>query len=289
MERLFVPFLKVRLVQLIVRTIEGMAHHDVTDRAAAVAYYALLSILPLILGVIAILGLFLPSAAVKEALHAFFHQNIPAYASFLENNIENIIKMRGTFGILSALGLLWTGSALFSSLNRAINRSCGISVGKSAPFHKRKLWELSMSLGIIIVFIFSWGVSLLVSILPEGLSGMLSLNVLTGFLSFILLFLVLSLIYKFIPNCKMHWRFIWPGALLAAVLLEGLQVLFSVYITSFASFELIYGSITAIVIVLLWVYFSALAVILGAEFITQYSLMKLNPGGEEKLNTKGPR
>jgi membrane protein len=250
----------VRLVQLIVRTIEGMAHHDVTDRAAAVAYYALLSILPLILGVIAILGLFLPSAAVKEALHAFFQQNIPAYASFLENNIENIIKMRGTFGILSALGLLWTGSALFSSLNRAINRSCGISVGKSAPFHKRKLWELSMSLGIIIVFIFSWGVSLLVSIL-----------------------------YKFIPNCKMHWRFIWPGALLAAVLLEGLQILFSVYITSFASFELIYGSITAIVIVLLWVYFSALAVILGAEFITQYSLMKLNPGGEEKLNTKGPR
>ena len=184
----------------------------------------------------------------------------------------------GTLGILSALGLLWTGSALFSSLNRAINRVCGLGDRQLRPFHRRKLWELVMSLGIVIIFFFSWGISFVISLLPERFSGPLSLNLTTGLLSFILMFLIVSLVYKFIPNCKTYWRFVWPGALLAAILLEALQLIFSVYLIDFTRFQLVYGSIAAVVILLLRVYFSALAVIVGAEFTTQYGLLKSTPG-----------
>jgi membrane protein len=81
------------------------------------------------------------------------------------------------------------------------------------------------------------------------------------------------LLYKFVPNTKTHWRSVWPGALLAAALFELARTLFIFYLDNFANYQLIYGSITSIIILLIWIYYSAFIMILGAEFTFQYSRM----------------
>ena len=84
------------------------------------------------------------------------------------------------------------------------------------------------------------------------------------------MFAVFLLLYKLIPNTRTYWRDIWPGALLAAVLFEIARALFIFYINNYANYQLIYGSIASIIVLLVWIYYSAFIMILGAEFAFQY-------------------
>jgi membrane protein len=96
----------------------------------------------------------------------------------------------------------------------------------------------------------------------------------TKLAAFLLIFLVFLLLYKFIPNTKTYWRGVWPGALLVALLFELARTLFIFYLDNIANYQLIYGSITSIIVLLVWIYYSSLIMILGAEFTFQYSLMR---------------
>jgi membrane protein len=89
--------------------------------------------------------------------------------------------------------------------------------------------------------------------------------------AFLLLLAVFLLLYKFIPNVKTHWRYVWPGALLAAILFEIARTVFVLYLEKYANYQLIYGSIASIIVLLVWIYYSAFITILGAEFTFQYS------------------
>ena len=78
--------------------------------AAEIAYYAFLSLFPLMLGLIAILGLFLPSATVQQQIINFFAQYLPGSVSILQTSIPGIIELRGAFGIIGIVGLVWSGT-----------------------------------------------------------------------------------------------------------------------------------------------------------------------------------
>ena len=92
--------------------------------------------------------------------------------------------------------------------------------------------------------------------------------------SFVLTLAVFLLIYKFMPNTRTYWRYIWPGAVVGAVLFEAAKNLFIVYLSRFASFENVYGSLTPVIVLLLWAYISALILILGAELSSEYGRMR---------------
>ena len=115
--------LKVSVVQLIARTAEESGNHDAGQRAAGVAYYAIISIFPLLLGLIAVFGFFLPSLNLQDQLLKFVGNNIPGATDILKDNIANVIKLRGVMSILSIVILFWGASALFSSISLAINRA----------------------------------------------------------------------------------------------------------------------------------------------------------------------
>src|SRR4030043_651539 len=86
--------LKIPVVQLISRTAEGAGNHDATQRAAGVAYYAFLSIFPLLLGLIAVFGFFLPSVNLQDELLKFVAKNLPGATDVIRQNITSIIKLR---------------------------------------------------------------------------------------------------------------------------------------------------------------------------------------------------
>ena len=268
--------LKGSVVQLIARTAEESGNHDAGQRAAGVAYYAIISIFPLLLGLIAVFGFFLPSLNLQDQLLKFVGNNIPGATNILKDNIANVIKLRGVMSILSIVILFWSASALFSSISLAINRAWNVI--RHRNFFIRKASELGMVFGTGILFLLSLGASSIITIMHGVLNlpttSLVMVYVSTKLAAFLLIFLVFLLLYKFIPNTKTYWRGVWQGALLVAVLFELARTLFIFYLDNFANYQLIYGSITSIIVLLVWIYYSSLIMILGAEFTFQYSLMR---------------
>jgi membrane protein len=268
--------LKIRLVKLISLTAAGSGNHDAAQRAAGVAYFAVLSIFPLLLGLIALFGVFLPALNLQDKLMTFVGDNLPGSIDIIRQNLTSIIKLRGILGVLSIIFLFWSGSTMFSAVSLAINRAWDIS--RNRPFFVRKSRELGMALGTGILFLLSLGASAVISILsrvpdmPE--SGLMIANVSSRLAAFLLMLAVFLLLYKLIPNTRTYWRNIWPGALLAAVLFEIARIVFIFYLENFANYQLIYGSIASIIILLIWIYYSAFIMILGAEFSFQYGRMR---------------
>jgi len=269
--------LKIPAVRLISRTAEKLGDIDATHRAASVAYYAFLSIFPLLLGLIALFGFFLPSVNLQDELLKFVGENIPGATSILKQNIASIIELRGAMGVLSIVILFWGASAMFTAISLAINRAWDIH-RYHRSFFIRKGSELGMVFGIGILFLLSLGASAIISILRGVLNlpatDLIILNIGSRLVAFLLILTVFLLLYKLIPNTRTYWRYIWPGALLAAVLFEIARTLFVFYLENFANYQLIYGSIASIIILLVWIYYSAFIMILSAEFTFQYGRMR---------------
>ena len=265
--------LKKPAVQLVVRTARQLGQDNATDMAGSIAYFGILSIFPLLLGIISILGFFLPSEAVQRQVFQFIEANLPASIDLVGQNISHIIRLRGTVGIASLLGLFWSGSAIFGAIGRVMNRAWGIQ--KRRPFYLRKLRNTILALGTSILFFLSLGLTSFSAIIP-----LTELRVMERFMSLVspplgllVTFTVFSLIYMFMPNIKTPWRHIWPGALFTAILFETVKNLFIYYLANFASYELVYGSLASVIILLVWIYLSAYILIIGAEFISEYSRM----------------
>jgi membrane protein len=268
--------LKIPAVQLIYNTAEGAGNHDVAHMAAGVAYYAFLSIFPLLLGLIALFGFFLPSVNLQDELLNYVGDNIPGATDILKQNIASIIELRGAMGVLSIGVFLWGASAMFRAISRAINRAWDIRQYRN--FFIRKARELGMVFGIGILFLLSLGASAMISVLRGVLNlPATDLIIVDGgsrLVAFLLILAVFLLLYKFIPNTRTYWRYIWPGALLAAILFEIARTLFVFYIENFANYQLIYGTIASIIVLLVWIYYSAFIMIMGAEFTFQYGRMR---------------
>lgn len=278
LKRLKDSLLRIRVIRLAAATIEGAVEHDATQRAAGVAYYSLLSIFPLILGLIAVFGYFLPSVDFQERLLEFVGKNIPSAADILEQNIMNIVTLRGGMGILSIVLLFWSASAMFSAISLAINRAWEVPRYR-LPFLLRKIREIGMVFGIGLLFLISLGASGIISVLQRvsdvPAADMVIVQVGSRLFAFLLVFLVFLLLYKFIPGTRTHWRYVWPGALLAAFLFEISRTLFILYLENLVNFELVYGSVASIILLLIWIYYSAFIMIVGAEFSYQYGRLRL--------------
>jgi len=269
--------LRKPVLQLIFLTAEGSGNHDVAHMAAGVAYYAFLSIFPLLLGLIALFGFLLPSENLQDELLKFVGDSIPGATSILKQNIASVIELRGAVGVISVVILFWGASTMFSSLSLAINRAWNIRRYRR-HFFVRKASELGMALSTGILFLISLGASAIISILRGVFNlpaaDLIIVNVGSRAVAFLLITAVFLLLYKLVPNTKTYWRFIWPGALLAAILFEIARTLFVFYLETFANYQLLYGSIASIIILLIWIYYSAFIMILGAEFTYQYGRMR---------------
>ena len=270
--------LRFPAAQLLVRTMRELGHDDAFHMAAAISYYSILSLFPLLLGLIAILGLFLPSQTVQQELFDFFRRNLPGSVHLLEENINGVIRLRGTLGVLSILGLLWTGSSMFGAVTWSVNRAWDIH--RDRPFIQRKLRDIAMALGVGILFLLSLGATTVFIILKsvDVLGITFAVDFASRFLGFLFSIAVFLTIYKFVPNTRTLWRNVWPGALLGAVLFEIAKSLFVLYLNRFANYQSVYGAVAAVIVLLVWIYISAFILILGAEFSSEYGRMRQELG-----------
>jgi len=266
--------LRIPAVHLVVRTVQELGADDATHMAAGVAYYAVLSIFPLLLGLIGILGLILPSETVQKELFDFVERNIPGAVDDLERNITDVIRLRGAIGFLGLLGLFWSASAMFGAIARAVNRAW--DVHRDRPIYVRKLRDLAMAMGTGVLLFLSLGATSLFSILGriDLPAAVPDVDVLARFFGFFMSLAIFLVIYKFLPNTKTYWRYIWPGAVLAAILFEVAKSLFVFYLDNLANYQAVYGSLGSVVALLVWIYFSSFILLLGAEFSSEYGRMR---------------
>ena len=268
-------------VRLITRVFHEMGEDDATHMAASVSYYAVLSLFPLVLALTAIIGWVAGSETRQDQLIDFVVDNLPGSEQFVRDSVAETQKFREALGVVAVLGLFWSASAVFGSITRVVNRAW--DVRQNPPFYKNKPRQLAMALGVSTLFVISitftsflqWATS--IEIGGQTVSSLLGGQVFAIILRLPALFISVSIflvIYKYLPNTKTYWRYIWPGALLAAILFELGKNLFLWYLKNFAQFEQLYGNVASVIILMVWTYFCAFILIIGAELSSEYGRIK---------------
>jgi membrane protein len=269
-EKIQVRLERIPFVRFVLEVIKALGKDDAGIMAAGLSYYAFLSLFPLILGMVSVLGFFLPSEKVQEAVFEFLRQGIPVSTEVLEENIQYVIQIRSALGLVGIFGLLLGSFGIFSAVRRVVNRAWGV---RPRPIHLSKPLEMAMLLGtgllMILFFFISSGLSLLNQLLPFFPGGILL--VFTHGVLFIITLGVLLLVYRYLPNTRVYWRDVWLGALIVAIMYHIVLFLFSIYVEHFTNYQIIYGSIGALIAILVWIYYSAFLFVLGAEINWVYS------------------
>lgn len=245
-----------------------------TSLAAAISFYAILSFFPFVLLAVALLSHFVSSSetALQDVIN-FITQNLPVSAASAVEIVSSTVKSKTIYGIVGVVGLLWGSMSIFSVMEYAMNR-----IWRTRE--ERGIWRARLVALICIPFmlvfvLMSVALTGLIAMAKEGVIPILNISLVSipivGRLISLLVPLVVSIflftwVYYLLPSRWNHFRCAVYGALLAGALWEVAKLLFDYYVRNFAQLLTIYGSFTSIAILLLWVYYSAFVVLLGAEF-----------------------
>lgn len=249
--------------RLVVQTHRGFEQGECAIRAASLAYHLLLSIFPLLLFLIFIGSNVLEFEDTRQALDSYLDEVIPAAATFIRTVVDQTLEARGAVGLIGGVLLLWSASAMFSALSRALNV---IWDATPRPFWRRRIVAIVTVLILGTLFIGSMWFSTLASWPWEGMLTIVGRWLSRG-LDMIVTVLLLGLMYRMLPNRTVPWRAAFIGAFLAGTLWQIGKVLFSWFLTSgLPNYGLIYGSLASVITLMLWTYLSGLIIFLGAAF-----------------------
>lgn len=258
-------------------TEDNAAHH-----AAALAFYTLFSLAPLLVIAMAIAGLFVGQQAIQNQIVGWVRQYIHSQevADLMRNILENIsVSQTGIFAtVISLFGLFFGATAIFSELRNTLNLIWDIPLRRDWGIRDLILDRL---LALIMVFVSSMILfsSLLVSfalsiaadwvrLLSFGWSGF---GQVVSFLFFLVLTtLIFALTYKFLPERSIAWGDVWIGATATALLFSIGRYLISLYM-GYSTVASAYGAAGSLAILLTWTYYSAQVFFLGAEFTQVYT------------------
>lgn len=271
---------EIPLCHLVYRTAREMSDDDATHMAAGLAYYAVLSLFPLSIGLISLLGMILESETAKTEIVGFLESYLPGSGDLLAANAAATWQVRGLLGVISFLGLFWSASLLFGAITRSVNRAWDIH--QDRPFYIDKVRHIIMAFSVAPLFLMSIGATTVLHMVGSvqiplvgevDLLNHYGINVLTRLVPLVFTVTIFLLIFKFTPNTRTHWRYVFPGALVAGILFEVAKSIFAFYLDNFANYERVYGSLASVVIMLAWTYFSGLILIAGAEFSSELERM----------------
>ena len=256
---------------VLLRAIKKGNDDHAKDMAASIAFFSFFSLFPLLVGVVAGASLFLERSEIQARLDRMLSDEFPGSADFLRSNIEALIDLRGAAGVASVLGLLWSASKMFGALSRGINLALGIP--KDHPFYLSRIRYFVMTVVVSVLLFGAVAVSMAVDVFTQIDLSRFGVDAPTyewlggHAASFVFVLSVLLLLYSIVPYRRPPWRELLPGAVAAAALFEIGKALFVIYLENAGSLQAVYGSLTSVIVLLLWLYFSARVLLFGAELI----------------------
>ena len=243
---------------------------NVSALSAQLAFFLLLALFPFVLFLLNLISFAtITSADFVENIAGF----LPAEVETLFRDILPELLGAKSPGLLSigALVTLWSASRGISAISFGLNMA--YDKRETRPFFKVAAITLLFTLGIAVMVLAALLFLIFGEVLARDvfscLDGAEAFTQLWRILRYIvplaIMLFVFSLLFKFVPNCRLRFKHVLPGALLAAIGWAAVSVIFSFYVNNFASYTRIYGSIGGIIILLLWLYISSLVVLLGGE------------------------
>ena len=249
--------------------------------AAALAYYTVFSLAPLLIIAIAIAGAVFGEEAARGEIVTQIQSLVGKEgAQFIETAIENASKPEtgSIASIISVVVLLFGASGLFAQLQDALN-----TIWEVQPKPNLGLWTILRTRFLSFTMVLGVGFLLLVSlILSAGLAGVINffghllpgggflLQLANFILSFVVTTVLFGLIYKVLPDAKITWSDVWIGAIITSLLFSVGRFLLGLYLGN-SSFGSTYGAAGSVVIILAWVNYAAQILFFGAEFTQVYA------------------
>lgn len=265
------------LLHILQLTIVSYGRDDGPALATAIAYRALFSFFPLALLLLALSSSLLVSST-EEHVVAFVESFLPSAGVLVRNNVAAVQRTRGAVGMLAALGLIWSASSVFAAIDRAVNRAWGTTVRRS--FWRRQALALAIVLGVGLLFILSTLMTAFYSLLTNVHLPWLDVEPFNNHLGeqwlpllgpALLDYTVFLALYRLLPVVPIRWREALPGALAAGTAWQIAKAGFNLYVRNFARYNLVYGSVTAIIVFLSFTYIAAVILVMGAEFTVAWS------------------
>ena len=256
------------------RTVSEFRAHDLTDSAAGLTYYAVLSIFPALIVLVSILGL-AGDSATQSLLDNIEELGPGPAQDIVSDAIREISGSQRTAGAALIIGLavaLWSASAYVGAFSRAANVI--YEVGEGRPFWKLRPYQLALTLLLLLLVAFSSIAVVLSGPLAEqagqvlGVEGAaLTIWDLVKWPAIVVVVLtVVAILYYAAPNVRHPgFRWITPGGALAVILWVAASAGFAAYVDNFGSYNKTYGSLAGVIVFLVWLWLSNAAVLLGLQ------------------------
>ena len=271
--------------KVIIQAFKSFGEDKIPKYSASLAYTTVFSLGPLLIVIIFLCSIFFGQEATQGKIYSQMQQFVGQDAALqLQTIIQNAsISNKGSFAALIGIVTLILGAtAVFAEIQDSINTIWGF---KAKP--KKGLWKIIrnrfLSFSVVVSLGFLLLVSLAISTILEGLSDQLKARfpnvtvvifyILNLIISFVVITTLFAVIFKVLPDAQTKWKDIFPGALASGILFMIGKFAISFYIGK-SHVGTTYGAAGSLVVLLLWVYYSAIILYLGAEFAKTWASYK---------------
>ncbi len=257
------------------RLISEIKKDSATGLAAQQAYYYMLALFPLLILIIAIVPYL--NIDPEKAINVVNTLLPSESAELLKDNVVKLVSERNggllTFGII---GTLWSASNGINAFMKAMN--IAFDVRETRSFIKARLISILLTIGLI----FAFAVALLLPVFGKVLLEMVNtivpipapydiiFRVVRWIVAFVVMTAVLAALYRLAPNKHYPFKHVIPGAIFATIVWQLISLGFSFYVSNFGNYSATYGSLGGVIILMLWLFLTGLALVLGGEINAIY-------------------
>jgi membrane protein len=257
------------------RTVKEFRDDNLTDWAAALTYYGVLSLFPMLIALVAVLGIVGQQSSINTLLDSFNEAGLGNVAENIEGPLKGVVEQKGGAGALLGIGLvgsLWSASGYLGAFMRAANQIYEVEEGR--PFWKLRPMQVGVTLlAVLLLSLVAIGL-VVTGPFAEAIGDAIGLggtavdawSVAKWPVMLAIVMTIVAALYYIAPNVR-HPRFRWitPGGILAVVLWVIASLAFGFYVGNFGSYNATYGTLGGVVSFLVWMWISNIALLLGAE------------------------
>jgi len=262
---------------------ELLFSNDLTH-AAAIAYYALLSLFPFLLLLVSLFGSLAADDEARAEVLSFIFRYFPTRFDFLVRQLDSFREHPVGLGVTGAFGLVWGSLGVFGALMSAVNEAWGVS--KPRGFWRHRLASFVMFLaatgvmiaGLLLVTASHFFDSTAIGVTFANVWWIVAIRSLAlQYLATILFIVAVGLVYYFAPNERARFRDVWVGAVFTGILWRGGFEVFSWMTSRNVQLQVVNGSIAVVVMFLMWVYVSSVVLMYGVEFTAAHYRARRHP------------
>lgn len=274
---------------------EESDNDDIFNGAATLAYYWMLAIFPAMIFLLSLLP-YLPIENLHQAIMEFMTEILPQESGKMFSGVIAEVTMNQNSGLLSfgVLATIWAASNGMYAIMRQLNRTYDVHEARSFVKGRSIALLMTFVFGLVIIGAFSLIVfggylqAALIDLVGYESTWLVFFRIFRWAVIVSLLLLAFSVIYYFGPNVKQKFRFITPGSALGVLLLIAASLGFQFYVNNFGNYAATYGSIGAVIILMLWLYIAGVVILLGSEINSLLESYKRTPTKPEPRRRLDP-